>query len=104
MLTSAPAGYNYQFDTNTTGVVKLVVSLSAPPVISTPGFSNGRFVFSGSGGTPGATYYVTTSTNLAAPLADWTRIFTNQFDDNGNFSVTNTPATNAQNFYRLELP
>ncbi len=104
-LVSAPAGYNYSFDTNTTGVVKLIVALPTPPVIASPGVqSGGNFVFSGSGGTPGATYYVATSTNLATPATNWTRILTNQFDDNGNFSVTNPPATNGQRFYRLELP
>ncbi|HZI31962.1 MAG TPA: autotransporter-associated beta strand repeat-containing protein, partial [Candidatus Binatia bacterium] len=103
-LVSAPNGYNYSFDTNTTGVVKLVVALPTPPVITSPGVSSGNFVFSGSGGTPGATYYVATSTNLATPSANWTRILTNQFDGNGNFSVTNPPPTNAQSFYRLEVP
>jgi autotransporter-associated beta strand protein len=104
VLAAAPSGYNYQFDTNTPGVVKLVVAQPTPPFITAPGFSNGNFVFSGSGGTPGATYYVVTGTNLATPVANWTRISTNQFDEIGNFSVTNAPATNALNFYRLELP
>jgi fibronectin-binding autotransporter adhesin len=103
-IASAPGGYNYHFDTNTTGVVKLVVAQPMPPMITAPGFSQGGFVFSGSGGTPGATYYIATTTNLATPPANWRRISTNQFDDNGNFSVTNASATNAQGFYRLELP
>ena len=33
VLVGAPSGYNYSFDTNTTGVVNLVVALPAPPVI-----------------------------------------------------------------------
>ena len=102
-LVSAPSGYNYSFDTNTPGVVKLVVALPAPPVIGSPAVSGGKLVFSGTGGTPGATYYVVTATNLAAPAANWTRILTNQFDTGGNFAVTNPPATNVQSFYRLQL-
>jgi len=103
VLVGAPAGYSYNFDTNTAGVVKLVVALPAAPVIGGSGMSGGKMIFSGSGGTPGATFYVVASTNLAAPAAIWTRIFTNQFDANGNFAVTNPPATNGQSFYRLQL-
>ena len=103
VLVSAPSGYNYSFDTNTVGTVKLVVSLPIPPAIGNASMSSGKLVFTGSGGTPGATYYVLTATNLATPVAGWMPIFTNQFDSNGNFSVTNGPATNAQSFYRLQL-
>ena len=103
-LVSAPSGYTYSFDTNTVGVVKLVVTSLAAPLISSPAVKGGKFVFSGSGGTPGATFYVVTSTNLAAPVASWKLVLTNQFDASGNFSITNGPATNSQNFYRLQLP
>jgi len=101
VLVSAPAGYNYSFDTNTPGIVKLVAAL--PAIGSSSVNSGGKFVFSGSGGTPGATFYVVTSTNLAAAAASWLAVSTNQFDAGGNFAVTNAPATNAQNFYRLQL-
>ena len=100
-LVSAPAGYNYSFDTNTAGVVKLVVAL--PAFGSSSVNSGGKFVFSGTGGTPGGTYYVVTSTNLAVVVTNWTRVLTNQFDSSGNFSVTNNPATNSQYFYRLQV-
>ncbi|HTL71948.1 MAG TPA: autotransporter-associated beta strand repeat-containing protein [bacterium] len=103
VLVSAPSGYNYSFDTSTVGTVKLVVSPPTPPDIGSASISSGKLVFTGSGGTPGATYYVLTSTNLVTPVAGWMPIFTNQFDNNGNFSVTNGPATNAQSFYRLQL-
>jgi hypothetical protein len=59
-------------------------------------------VFAGSGGTPGATFYEVTSTNLSAPAANWLRVQTNQFDTSGNFAVTNDTSTNRQNFYRLQ--
>lgn len=103
VLVAAPAGYNYSFDTNSTGIVKLVVALPPSPVIGSSVVKSGKMVFAGSGGTPGATFYVVTSTNLAAPAANWNRIFTNQFDGSGNFAVTNPPATNRQSFYRLQL-
>jgi autotransporter-associated beta strand protein len=101
-LVAAPAGYTYSFNTNTPGVVKLVVAL--PAIGGSSVNSGGKFVFTGGGGTPGASFYVVTSTNLAAPAASWTRILTNQFDASGNFTVTNPPATNRQSFYRLQLP
>lgn len=103
-LASTPPGFICKLDTNTTGVVKLVVSSPTPPVIGSAGANGGNFVFSGTGGTPGSSYYVSSSTNITTPTANWVRIMTNQFDTNGNFAVTNGPATNAQNFYRLEVP
>jgi autotransporter-associated beta strand protein len=102
VLASAPGGYNYSFDTNTPGVLKLVVALPTPPVIGQTVLTGaGQLVLSGSGGTPGAAYYVLASTNLAAAVANWTRVCTNQFDATGNFYFTNTACTNAQSFYRL---
>ncbi len=102
-LVSAPVGYNYSFDTNTPGIVKLVVSSQAPPVINNPGIVDGKMVFSGSGGTPNSIFYVLSSTNIAAPLTNWITVQTNQFDSNGNFSVTNSPATNEQTYYLLKF-
>jgi hypothetical protein len=51
------------------------------------------------------TYYVLTSTNLAAPLTNWTRLLTNQFDGGVNFNLTNAMNTNSpQSFYLLQMP
>jgi hypothetical protein len=48
---------------------------------------------------------VLTSTNLTAPLTNWTRWQTNPFDGNGNFNFTNPlPANAPQSFYLLQLP
>ena len=99
MLVSAPSGYNYAFDTNTPGVVKLV---AAQPAFGNSSVVNGRLVFSGTGGSNNGTFYVVASTNLAAPINAWLPVSTNQFDAGGNFAVTNGPATNAQYFYRLK--
>lgn len=104
VLASAPSGYNYSFDTNTAGIVKLAVTLPTGPLLSSSVTGDGKFAVSGSGGIPGATYYVVTSTNLAAPLANWARLATNQFDASGNFAITNGPATNAQIFFRVQVP
>jgi autotransporter-associated beta strand protein len=81
------------------------VAAETPPVIGNIGVMNGKLVISGNGGVTNRTYYVLTSTNLAAPLTNWTRLLTNQFDANANFNFTNVIAPNPpQNFYLLQLP
>ena len=62
-------------------------------------------VMSGSGGPANANYYLLSSSNLTLPLANWTRLVTNQFDATGGFTYTNALNQNsAQWFYRLQLP
>ncbi|MGA2279766.1 MAG: immunoglobulin domain-containing protein [Verrucomicrobiota bacterium] len=73
-------------------------------IIAESGVS-GSFILSGTGGLSNGTYYVLASSNLLAPLTNWTYIATNQFDSEGNFIFTNTAQTNApQEFYLLQLP
>ncbi|HZI33037.1 MAG TPA: autotransporter outer membrane beta-barrel domain-containing protein, partial [Candidatus Binatia bacterium] len=88
---------------NTTGDLTVVVS--TPPVISSSFVAGNQFVLQASNGTPGRPVYVLTSTNLAAPLASWIPIATNEFNGAGNFAFTNTLDLQAeQNFYRLQTP
>ncbi len=104
VLAAAPAGYNYSFDTSSPVMVKLVVSLPAPPNFGNINLTGTHLVFSGSNGAPFMNYYVLGATNLMTPLTNWTRIATNQFDANGAFSFTNgVDAGTPQNFYRLQL-
>jgi hypothetical protein len=75
-----------------------------PPVITKVLSGNGQFILSGSNGFAGDTYYLLSSTNLAAPAGNWTTVATNTFDGTGSFSLTNTVSPNApQQFYRLRL-
>ncbi len=74
---------------------------------NTPSFgsvmhSGSNIVIAGSGGTPGATFYVLSATNLIKPLTNWTFWNTNQFDAFGNFIITDSPVL-SQRFYRLLL-
>jgi autotransporter-associated beta strand protein len=104
-VASAPAGFVYTISTNTPGQVKLIVQPSAPPVFGGINLNGGTLVFSGTGGAPNATFYLLGTTNLGTPLTNWTRWLTNQFDDSGNFNITNVLDTNApQDFYLLQLP
>lgn len=86
--------------TNTVGLL-----ITPPP----PRFLNvaataSEVVLSGTGA-PFTSFYLLTSTNVALPASNWTRLATNQFDAAGNFNLTNTPNQNVpQAFYRLQLP
>ncbi len=72
--------------------------------IASFGFDAGNLSASGSGGTPFAEYQVLTSTNVAAPLAEWETNATAQFDGSGSFSFT-TPLDPAppRRFFRLQF-
>ena len=100
-----PAGYSCTILTNTANQVRLAVTVSAQPRFGSVTNSNGGLVFNGDGGTASGTYYLLASTNLVPPLANWRRVATNRFDNDGAFSFTNVWVTNApQQFYRLQLP
>ena len=69
------------------------------------GLAGDKLILGGSGGVTNGTYYVLTSTNLSAPMVNWTRLLTNRFDASGNFNFTNALNANApQSFYLLQLP
>ena len=87
---------------NTAGTISVVVT--ATPAIGQLSISGNDLVFSGTGGVGGANYYLLGSTNLAAPLTNWTRLLTNQFDNSGNFDFTNTAGPDSpQQFYILKV-
>jgi autotransporter-associated beta strand protein len=93
------------WDTSTIKVDGTIrVGIETPPVIGNIGISGGKLFLSGTGGVTNGTYYVLTSTNLAAPLTNWTRLLTNQFDTSGDFNFTNAVNTGGGGFYLLQLP
>ena len=102
---------NFYFVTafNSAGVSlpSATVSVVGPgqPVLQLVGVFTNGLVFVGRGGNPGITYCLLGSTNLAAPLTNWTLLLTNQFDHNGNFGFTNALNPNwPQGFYYLQSP
>ena len=102
---SKPAGYSCTVNTNTAGKVQLVVQVQTSPKFSSIALLNGGVVSSGSGGPTNAPYYVLASTNLASPVASWTRIATNLFDATGGFTCTNPIVSGTmQQFYLIQLP
>jgi len=103
-LPALGAGLAWDLSQLNSGLVK-VTGGGIGPVIGGTTVANGKLVFSGTGGTANGTYYVLTTTNLAAPLAQWVPVQTNLFDATGAFSVTNTLDPNTpQLFYRLQQP
>ncbi len=105
-ITPASPGSGLAWDTSqlSSGILS-VTTASSQPLIGATRIAAGSLVFSGSGGTANGAFYVLSSTNVAAPLADWTIISTNDFDGSGNFNVTNAiNGANPQAFYLIELP
>lgn len=87
------------------GTVRIDGTASVSPHIGSITLSGGEVVISGTGGTAGGDYYVLVSTNVALPLAEWTRLTTNTVGPGGVFIFTNTVNTNLpQRFYELQLP
>jgi autotransporter-associated beta strand protein len=104
-ISNQPAGYSCTILTNIANQVRLAVTVSAQPRFGSATNSVGGLVFSGDGGTASGNYYLLASTNLVPPLANWQRVATNQFKNDGSFNFTNIWVTNApQQFYRLQLP
>ena len=78
----------------------------APRVTSLVLASGTNVVLNATNGYIGGTYYVLTSTNLAAPLAQWSTISTNILPATGNFSLITSNGfskTTPKRFYILQV-
>jgi autotransporter-associated beta strand protein len=104
LLPSLPVGLGWNTNQlNTSGLVSIVVTNQ--PGLQPLSFSPGGLVFIGSNGVANATYYLLGSTNVAAPLSNWSPLATNLFDAGGNFNFTNPPDPGEpQQFFIIELP
>ncbi|HKW30863.1 MAG TPA: hypothetical protein VJT54_16135 [Verrucomicrobiae bacterium] len=103
-ITPGTPGAGLVWDTSrlNSGILSVATG-TTQPFISSAQLSGGNLVLNGSNGVANGTYYVLTSTNVAAPLASWTVLSTNNFDVNGAFSITNSLDANvAQCFYLLK--
>jgi autotransporter-associated beta strand protein len=86
-------------------IVTGIVPYTPPIVFSKPVVSGNNLIFSATGGNPGDTVTLLSSTNVALPLAQWTTVTTGNYDGNGDFSYTNTGVLNSgiqQQFYILQ--
>jgi len=88
----------------TAGVIGVVANTGPTQAASILGVtvSNGSLVISGTNLNGGQNFHyaVLTSTNLTAPLTNWTALSTNSFNANGTFNYTNSinPTTPQQFF------
>jgi autotransporter-associated beta strand protein len=82
-----------------------VAGAQIPPVISSVGTVGTNLTLNGTGGLAGVTYYLVSSTNVAAAMATWQRVSTNVFAANGSFTNT-IPISQAlpRNFFRVQVP
>jgi|SRR5665213_2285512 len=70
-----------------------------------PKISGANLTVNGVGGPTNAVFVLYTTTNVATPFGLWTPVLTNQFDQFGVFSYTNTyNPTQRQQFFRFVVP
>ncbi|GEM_PF-168217 len=87
----------------TNGTLRVITAQS--PHIGSARVSGGNLTISGSSGIPYASYYVLASTNAALPLIQWSRVATNAFDSNGNFTFMESVIPGMPRlFYLVRLP
>jgi autotransporter-associated beta strand protein len=104
MTITGGTGVTWNNNLAVNGTISVASVVAAKPVINSVQIMNGNFIFSGTNGTSGATYYVLSSTNLMLPLGQWTSVLTNTFPSNGQFSITNPVVLgNPQVFYLLQV-
>jgi len=107
-LGSLPAGFSGYLEDNGANQTIDVVIARLPvsrPTIRTIGFSGGSIVISGTNGSPGVSYSVLSSTNLALPLMNWNSLGADIFDGNGHFSFTiDINPGLPQQFYLIQSP
>lgn len=101
-----PGGYTWNTNSLETSGTISVTAVASGPIIGSVDYSqlsSGTLTFNATGGTPGGSFSVLTSTNLTLPLASWTTAATGNYDGSGNltgFSVTVNPAL-PQSFFIL---
>ena len=102
-ITPAP-GAGLAWDQSLLGSSGTIRVVAAPvPGIASATLSGTDVIISGTNGTPGQTYYVLSSTNVALPRANWVPIWTNIFGPTGQFSFTNAVNPGIQQrFYQIQ--
>lgn len=88
----------------TQGIIKVASIVVPQPYLTSVALAGGNLVISGTNGSPGQTFELVSSTNVATALSNWTSLATNTFPA-GNFSVTNSiNAGEPRRFYIIRVP
>ena len=100
-----PGGYTWNTSQLTVDGTIRVTAVLQEPTIHPPTVTAGNLILQGTGGTPLGSYSWLTSTNVAAPSANWTTNLAGAFDGSGAFSNafpinTGEPAR----FFRMKSP
>jgi len=106
ILPAAP-GTNLLWNTNNLASSgTLAVALGAvKPQVGRIFLAGTNLVFGGAGGASGYGFSILASTNLTAPLTNWTVVGSGVCDRYGNFITTNgLPAASVQQFYIIRVP
>jgi hypothetical protein len=100
------AGVTWNNNLASAGTISVAsVATVSKPVITSTILNGANLILNGTNGTAsaGGTFYVLSSTNVAAPLSSWTYIATNTYGTGGAFSVTNAIVPGVpNNFYILK--
>jgi autotransporter-associated beta strand protein len=104
--TNLPANYTWDLSQlAVNGTIRVTGLVSTPPTINPPVQSGGNLIMTGTGGTPGGGYTWLTSTNVAAPVAQWTISTAGTFDQSGAFSnAFPINVSEPARFFRLRVP
>lgn len=106
-LSPAAPGPGLRWDTYALGISGVLRVFSTPtpmPSIGSITTTGGNLLISASGGIPYDPCYLLTSTNLAAPISNWSCITTNYFDSTGATTFTNAmPADQTQQYFLLQV-
>jgi autotransporter-associated beta strand protein len=84
---------------------EVTITSAGAPTVNPPVLTGGALILTGTGGTPGGSYNWISSTNVAAPVANWTTNVSGVFDGSGAFSngISILPTEPAR-FFRLKTP
>lgn len=103
--TNLPASYTWDLSQLAVNGTIRVTGVQVVPTVNPPVYSGGNLIMTGTGGTPGGSYTWLTSTNVAAPAAQWTTNTAGTFDLSGAVSnaLPVNPSESAR-FFRLRTP
>jgi autotransporter-associated beta strand protein len=103
--TNLPANYTWDLSQLAVDGTIRVTGVVTIPTVNPPVHSDGNLIMTGTGGIPGGSYTWLTSTNVAAPTAEWTTNTAGTFDLSGAFSnaLPVNPSESAR-FFRLRTP
>jgi len=80
------------------------ISVYPTPSVQIPLLQGGGLVLSGTNCPAGVQYRILSTTNVSLALTNWTPVWTNTFNGNGQFAYTNAGMTNKAAFFKLVSP